>query len=334
MWPFGKSTEERVKDAIKEHPATSQMPVTVTERGGTVTFQGEVPNEAAGRLLGLIAEGIKGVKSVDTSDVTVTQPVAQDNYQQDTGQQDTGQQDTGQQDTGQADGSQSYQEPAYQEPVFIPTTSQDQPYQEPSGGFFNPQAMDGGVAELQKAIDASATAKKVLRALEANVELQDNPIDVLQSGSSVVLRGAVDSQHEFNLALKLAQGVAGVRGVDSSGLRVVEGAKEKAKVSLAEDEAVSRAKPPAPKAAAPKAAAPKATPKPAPKPSSPARPAAAAPVNVPDEYYTVQAGDTLSGIALQFYGDASREAYMRIAKANGIGDPDRIKAGQRLQIPR
>ena len=52
------------------------------------------------------------------------------------------------------------------------------------------------------------------------------------------------------------------------------------------------------------------------------------------EQYTVQAGDTLSAIALKFYGDASQ--YMVIYEANKalIGDnPDLIKAGQDLIIP-
>ena len=50
--------------------------------------------------------------------------------------------------------------------------------------------------------------------------------------------------------------------------------------------------------------------------------------------YTVQPGDTLSGIALKFYGDASRDSYMKIARANNIANPDLIKVGQKLQIPR
>ena len=37
--------------------------------------------------------------------------------------------------------------------------------------------------------------------------------------------------------------------------------------------------------------------------------------------YTVQAGDNLSKISRQFYGDANR--YMDIARANGLDDPDR-----------
>jgi nucleoid-associated protein YgaU len=52
------------------------------------------------------------------------------------------------------------------------------------------------------------------------------------------------------------------------------------------------------------------------------------------ESYTVKAGDTLSKIAKQFYGDANE--YMRIYHANRtiLNDPDRIQVGQVLVIPR
>ena len=49
------------------------------------------------------------------------------------------------------------------------------------------------------------------------------------------------------------------------------------------------------------------------------------------QVYTVQSGDNLSKISKHFYGNANR--YMDIAKANGIADPDKIKAGQQLTIP-
>ena len=49
--------------------------------------------------------------------------------------------------------------------------------------------------------------------------------------------------------------------------------------------------------------------------------------------HTVVAGDTLSGLAKKYYGDASK--YNRIFDANRdqLNDPDKIKVGQRLQIP-
>jgi nucleoid-associated protein YgaU len=49
--------------------------------------------------------------------------------------------------------------------------------------------------------------------------------------------------------------------------------------------------------------------------------------------YTVQAGDTLSKISKQFYGDANQ--YMKIFQANSdkLKDPDKIQVGQVLTIP-
>lgn len=52
------------------------------------------------------------------------------------------------------------------------------------------------------------------------------------------------------------------------------------------------------------------------------------------ETYTVVAGDTLSKISKKFYGDANK--YMRIFEANRdkLSDPDKIKVGQVLTIPK
>lgn len=49
--------------------------------------------------------------------------------------------------------------------------------------------------------------------------------------------------------------------------------------------------------------------------------------------YTVKAGDTLSKISKQFYGDANK--YMKIFDANRdkLKDPDKIQVGQELVIP-
>lgn len=49
--------------------------------------------------------------------------------------------------------------------------------------------------------------------------------------------------------------------------------------------------------------------------------------------YTVQSGDTLSGIAKRFYGNANE--YMDIFNANRdqLSDPDKIQVGQVLKIP-
>lgn len=51
------------------------------------------------------------------------------------------------------------------------------------------------------------------------------------------------------------------------------------------------------------------------------------------EYYVIQKGDTLSGIAKRFYGDAN--AYPRLFDANRevIKDPDLIFPGQKIRVP-
>jgi nucleoid-associated protein YgaU len=68
------------------------------------------------------------------------------------------------------------------------------------------------------------------------------------------------------------------------------------------------------------------------------RPGAAKPAGAPaasggSQTYTVQSGDTLSGIAKKLMGNAN--AYMDIFNANKdqLTDPDKIKPGQVLKIP-
>ncbi|GGJ49668.1 BON domain-containing protein [Deinococcus roseus] len=255
MWPFGKSTADRVKEAFEQQELLKNLDLKVEERGGTVTVSGEVPNPRYPTLIKVVAEGIKGVSQVDVSQVHSTQVATSTDTR----------------------------------------ASQHVPSQNTS------QQGDGGLDDLQQVIQTSQIAKAVLRNLEANAELKDDPIDVLQTGRSVILRGAVDSQHEYNLAEKIAQETDGVASVDASGLKIVEQAKQQYRDAQASS-----------------------------KQSKPAQ----GHVNQPDEWYTVQSGDTLSEIAQRFYGDASRDSYMKIARANGISDPDLIRAGQKLQIPR
>lgn len=51
------------------------------------------------------------------------------------------------------------------------------------------------------------------------------------------------------------------------------------------------------------------------------------------EFHEIQAGETLSKLAQQYYGDASQ--YPRIFEANRevIRDPDLIYPGQKIRIP-
>jgi nucleoid-associated protein YgaU len=68
-------------------------------------------------------------------------------------------------------------------------------------------------------------------------------------------------------------------------------------------------------------------------PAEAAAPAAAA-EEEPGEYYTIQSGDTLSGIAKKHLGDAM--AYTKIFEANRevIKDPNKIYPGQKIFIPK
>ena len=142
------------------------------------------------------------------------------------------------------------------------------------------------VAQESGAADASAKAKAALANIKGEASLSNNPLDVLQSGDNIILRGAVDSQAEFDKAKALASKVQGVSGVDTSGLQIIQNASN---LNLTDDDG--------------------------------------------DVVYTVKSGDTLSHIALNYYGDAGKDSYMKIATANGLADANKIQVGQDLKIP-
>jgi LysM repeat protein len=68
-------------------------------------------------------------------------------------------------------------------------------------------------------------------------------------------------------------------------------------------------------------------------PPPPPEPVAAEPIEAASRSYRVQAGDTLSKIAKQFYGSANE--YPKIFEANRdkLSNPDKIQVGQELVIP-
>lgn len=73
-------------------------------------------------------------------------------------------------------------------------------------------------------------------------------------------------------------------------------------------------------------------PRPAPPPAAP--PPSAEPRAIPPQFttYTVQPGDTLASIAARQLGSARHATA--IAKANPFKDPQRLRAGDKIQIPR
>ncbi len=195
MWPFGKSTADRVKEALDGQPRLKDLGLQVQEKGGNVTVTGMVPNHRYGNLVKVVAEGINGVKSVDTSGLIA--------------------QEAPQQDAGPSASDNSFTSGPVSAPTEIAPTS--------SAGAAPVAGMDAEISEME---ESSKIAKAVHKAIRNNGELKDNPIDVLQSGNSVILRGVVDNDHEQRLAEKLAREVEGVSGVDISGLRVAAGARE------------------------------------------------------------------------------------------------------------
>lgn len=163
MWPFGKSTGNRVEDALNEQPRLQDLGLQVQDNRGEISISGMVPNQAHADLAVAIAQGVNGVQSVDMSGLIIEEDASED--------------------------------------VDVDEIAQ----------------------EIE---DHSRIAKEVHQSIRENGELADDPIDVLQSGNDIILRGVVDNDHELRLAEQLARDVEGVADVDVSDLRVHSGAKE------------------------------------------------------------------------------------------------------------
>ncbi|WP_456411473.1 BON domain-containing protein, partial [Oceanithermus sp.] len=165
MWPFGKSAEQRLKEAFEKNPVLSRYPLTVKVVKKTAVIEGEVPKESLIHLAKIVAEGINGVQGVDTSGVKIV-----------------------------------------------------------------PQQKDASHATAE---DAVALAQAALEKIKADPALTANPIDILQDGDRIIIRGAVDSEAEVEKAKALAASVPGVKEVDVSGLMVITGA---AKLNVTDDD--------------------------------------------------------------------------------------------------
>lgn len=67
MWPFGKSTVDRVKDAFKAQALLAPLNLDVRVDSGVAYITGQIPTDKYTGLVKVVASGIDGVKSVDTS---------------------------------------------------------------------------------------------------------------------------------------------------------------------------------------------------------------------------------------------------------------------------
>jgi nucleoid-associated protein YgaU len=61
--------------------------------------------------------------------------------------------------------------------------------------------------------------------------------------------------------------------------------------------------------------------------------AESAPAPSPEVTHTVKAGDTLSKLAREYYGDDKHHRRIFEANRDKLDDPDDIKVGQELKIP-
>ncbi len=133
------------------------------------------------------------------------------------------------------------------------------------------------------------------------------------TGGQVTLCGECDSPEALEKAVLIAGNVQGVADVHAARLKVKPQPAPAAEASAAEAPAAAPAEQVAQAAGT----------------ETPATEAAQAKV----EYYVIQSGDTLSGLAKKYYGNAMD--YPRIFEANKevIEDPDRIFVGQKIRIP-
>ena len=221
MWPFGKSTVDRVKDAFKAQALLAPLNLDARVDGGTVFVTGSVPTDKYGGLVRVVASGIDGVKDVDISGLI---PAAQSPATH----------------TDSVHFRKSYGnfQNRYQAALTLPeasveigavdigTRSEGTELQasQPTAPAYDDAQADKIVA--QAVAEHTRIAKGVWNAIKADGELKDDPINVMQRGSSIILTGAVDSEHELHLTANLARSISDVEAVDASGLKVVGGTRE------------------------------------------------------------------------------------------------------------
>lgn len=156
-------------------------------------------------------------------------------------------------------------------------------------------------------IDESAIMDHLM---SLGIEIHGLSVVAFQEERKIAVTGRVESQENREKLILAAGNVEGVRQVDD---RIHVGAfVTKASEAAPADDAQE---------AAPEASAAEAEPA----PTTENEPA--------PNFYTVQSGDTLSGIAKAQYGNAG--LYMKIFEANQpmLTDPNKIYPGQVLRIP-
>lgn len=270
MWPFGKDTQARLEEELKENPVLSTLDLKVKVKKSKAIFSGEVTVKEQLKLLEMVAESINGIDDVDLSDVKIDESKVSEHRKKIEAEV----------------AKRPKLAPLLAPALKVPTTDADN----------KPKLAPKLAPKLEPKLDTKPDANKpdalkfnpfskaqeALKAIKKK-KLDKNPIELVQRDDKVILRGAVESQEELDAIVAEVEKVA---PVDRELLKVVKNAKS---LNTTDDDG--------------------------------------------DIVYTVKSGDSLSRIALHYYGDAGKKWYMKIAEANGVDNPDYIQVGQELKIP-
>jgi nucleoid-associated protein YgaU len=149
-----------------------------------------------------------------------------------------------------------------------------------------------------KSVDADKAEHEIHADITAALGDQIDDLTVTFEDGTVTLSGMVDYHSSKQKAVLLAGNVEGVEKVNDDALTVkpLEVHRQEAEAFKAEQ-------------AEKEAEAPDFT------------------------FYTIQSGDTLSGIAKKHYGDATKWRELYEANREVIEDPDKIYPGQQIRVP-
>ncbi len=162
----------------------------------------------------------------------------------------------------------------------------------------------------RKVFDTDAeAADNILKHIQAN-----NPgVDTLRvsfDDGLVTLTGRAGDQAAKEKVVLMAGNVKGVERVDADGISVIPSItdEQRAAAGLPEKKAPASREPVA-------------------------EAAEAAPAAAESRFYVIQKGDTLYGIAKEFYGNGMKYKQLFEANREVIEDPDKIYPGQKIRVP-
>jgi len=167
----------------------------------------------------------------------------------------------------------------------------------------------------RKVFDTDAeAADDILKHIQSNNPGVDT-LRVAYDDGVVTLTGRAKDQAAKEKVVLMAGNVKEVERVDADGISVIPSVTE---------EQLQQAGLRKPESSAPAAKPPEG--------AAGASPASAA-ASAESRFYVIQKGDTLSGIAKEFYGNGMKYPQLFEANREVIEDPDKIYPGQKIRIP-